>query len=193
MNAKAKIISAGTRTVRRHPGKALQLSVFAIKRRRAVLMMVNTTRRAAQVGSELKQAAGNRKVQSEAGSAMSSLVLAGKRARRVGVTHAPADKQVALQLRRAGLHASKAMTAARRPKNKRPVVRKATIVTGAGALGGAAYAGWRVYSRPFNPEESPQPATTVPETAAGGGRNSEPVEDSSAPPPEASAEEVDAG
>jgi hypothetical protein len=157
MNAKAKLISTGARTVRRHPGKAVQLSVFAIKKRRAVLMLVNTTRRATEVGSEIKQAAGNRKVQSEASSAVSSLMLAGKRARRVGVTNATADKQVALQLRRAGLHASRAMTAARRPKHKRPVVRTATIVTGAGALGGAAYAGWRVYARPPLQRYEPAP------------------------------------
>jgi hypothetical protein len=158
MNAKTKVISVGTRTVRRHPGKAMRLSVFALKRRKAILLIVDGTRRATQVGSEIKQAAGNRKVQSEASSAMSSLMLAGKRARRVGVTNAPADKQVALQLRRAGLHASKAMTAARRPKQKRPVVRTATIMTGAGALGGAAYAGWRAYARPpLQPYEPVRP------------------------------------
>jgi hypothetical protein len=159
MNAKTKVISVGTRTVRRHPGKAMQLSVFALRRRRAILMIVNGTRRATQVGSEVKQAAGNRKVQSEASTALSSLMLAGKRARRVGITSAPADKQVALQLRRAGIHASKAMTAARRPKQKRPVVRTATFVTGAGALGGAAYAGWKVYARPpLEPYEPMRPA-----------------------------------
>ena len=89
----------------------------------------------------------DRKVQSETSAAMSSLVLAGKRARRVGVAKAPNDKKVALQLRRAGRHASKAITAATHPRRRHPVLRTTTIVTGAGALGGAAYAGWKAYDR----------------------------------------------
>jgi hypothetical protein len=181
MNAKAKVIGVGARTVRRHPGKAVRLSVFAIKQRRAVLMLVSATRRAAEVGSTVKEAAGNKKVQSEASSAVSSLMLAGKRARRVGVTHAPGDKQVALQLQRAGRHASKAMTAARRPKHKRPVVRTATFVTGAGALGGAAYAGWRVYARPPLPPYQPVPADGMSSTQAKG--ETEPTSTEESPTP----------
>jgi hypothetical protein len=148
MNAKVKVIEAGTRMAGRHPRKAVKLSVFAVKRRRAILLVVDATRRATAVGSTIKQAAGDRKVQSETSSAVSSLVLAGKRARQVGVANAPGDKQVAVQLHRAGRHATKALTAARRPRHGHRVVRTTTIVTGAGALGGAAYAGWRVYVRP---------------------------------------------
>jgi hypothetical protein len=144
----AKVLEAGTRMAGRHPKKTLKLSVFAIRRRRAILMVVNGTRHAAKVGSTVKNAASDRKVQSETSAAVSSLMLAGKRARLVGVTKAADDKQVATQLQRAGRHASKALTAARRPRHGHRVVRTTTIVTGAGALGGAAYAGWRVYARP---------------------------------------------
>jgi hypothetical protein len=142
-----KVLSAGTRTVRRHPGKALRLSLFAIKRRRAILMVIDTTRRAAHVGATVKQAASNPRVQTETSSAISSLARASRRAQRVGVAKAPNDKQVAAQLRRAGRHASKAMEAATHPRRRHPVLRTTTIVTGAGALGGAAYAGWKAYDR----------------------------------------------
>jgi hypothetical protein len=155
MNAKVKVLDAGARMARRHPRKAVKVSVFAVRQRRAILMVVNATRRATEVGSSIKQAAGDRKVQSETSAAMSSLLLAGKRARQVGVASAPGDKQVAAQLHRAGRHASKALIAARRPRHTHRVVRTTTIVTGAGALGGAAYAGWRVYARPSL--NSPEP------------------------------------
>jgi hypothetical protein len=164
-----KVLDAGARLARRHPKKALRVSVFAIRQRRAILMVVNTTRRATELGSAVKQAAGNRKVQSETSSAVSSLVLAGKRARRVGVASAPNDKQVAAQLRQAGRHASKAIIAARRPRPRR-VARTTTIVTGAGALGGAAYAGWRVYARPplkpYEPALAPDPNGAQPPAEA---------------------------
>jgi hypothetical protein len=159
MNAKVKVLDAGARMARRHPRKAVKVSVFAVRQRRAILMMVNATRRATEVGSSIKQAAGDRKVQSETSAAMSSLVLAGKRARKVGVASAPGDKQVAAQLHRAGRHASKALLAARRPRRGHRVVRTTTIVTGAGALGGAAYAGWRVYARP--PLSSAEPVHSL--------------------------------
>ena len=151
----AKVLETGTRMARRHPRKTLQLSMFAIRRRRAIVIVVNSARRATELGSAVKQAAGDRKVQSETSAAMSSLVLAGKRARQVGVAHAPGDKKVAVQLHRAGRHASKALVAARRPRRGHRVVRTTTIVTGAGALGGAAYAGWRVYARPASPPYEP--------------------------------------
>ena len=112
-----KVLETGTRMARRHPRKTLQLSVFAIRRRKAILMVVNSARRATELGSTVKQAAGDRKVQSETSAAMSSLMLAGKRARQVGVAHAPGDKKVAVQLHRAGRHASKALVAARRPRH----------------------------------------------------------------------------
>src|SRR5437763_15027260 len=156
----AKVLSAASRTVRRHPGKALQVSLFVTKRRRAVFMVIDATRRAAQLGTTVKQAASDRNVQTETSSAVSSLVLAGKRARHVGVAKAPNDKQVAAQLRRAGRHASKAMTAAKHPRRRNRVVRTTTIVTGAGALGGAAFAGWRAYTRPIQPQETRLHATS---------------------------------
>jgi hypothetical protein len=157
----AKVLEAGTRIAARHPKRTLKVSVLAIRRRRAILMVVNGTRAAAKAGSTVKQAAGDRKVKSETSAAVSSLMLAGKRARRVGVANAPADKQVAAQLHRAGRHASKALIAARRPRHRHPVLRTTTIVTGAGAVGGAAYAGWKVYGRSALPP-SPTPSEALP-------------------------------
>src|SRR5215472_5032774 len=123
MQMNTKILSVGSRAAARHPGKAMRVSLVALKHRRAILVVTKATRRAAQLGGTVKQAAGNRKVQTEASSAVSSLVRAGKRARRVGAAKAPSDKQVASQLRAAGRHASKAMTAATHPRRRRRVVR----------------------------------------------------------------------
>lgn len=161
-----KILSAGSRTVGRHPGTALRVSLVAIRHRRAILVVTNATRRATRLGATVTRAAANPSVQTEASSAVSSLVLAGKRARRVGVANAPGDKQVVAQLRRAGRHATKALAAARHARRKRRVVRTTTIVTGAGALGGAAYAGWRAYGRPLHPAQTALQATGTPESTA---------------------------
>jgi hypothetical protein len=169
MQMNTKIISAGSRTAARHPRKTMQISLVAIKHRRAILVLTKATRRAAQLGGTVKQAAANPKVQAEASSAVSSLVRAGKRARRVGAAKAPTDKQVASQLREAGRHASKAMTAATQRRRRGRVVRTTTIVTGAGALGGAAYAGWRAYGRPPQPAGPEPQATSAAESAAADG------------------------
>jgi hypothetical protein len=71
--------------------------------------------------------------------------LARKRAVKVGFVHAPSDKQFAAHLRSAGRHASKAMTLAERARRSRRIGRTTVVVvTGAGAVGGAAaYAGWK--------------------------------------------------
>jgi len=169
-----KIVSTGSRAVRRHPGNALRVSLLAIRHRRAILVVTHATQRAAELGSTVKRAAANPKVQAEASSAVSTLVLAGKRARRVGVAKAPSDKQVAAQLRRAGRHATNAITAATHPRRKRRVVRTTTILTGAGALSGAAYAGWRAYGRsPYPAEREREPkATGAPESSMAGDRSS---------------------
>jgi hypothetical protein len=170
MQMNTKILSAGTRTAARHPGKTMRVSLVALKHRRAILVVTKATRRAAQLGGTVKEAATNPKVQTEASSAVTSLVRAGKRARRVGAAKAPTDKQVASQLRAAGRHASKAMTAATHRRRRGRVVRTTTIVTGAGALGGAAYAGWRAYGRPPQAAEpEPQPSSAAEWAAADGG------------------------
>ena len=161
-----KILGAGSRTVGRHPGTAVRVSLLAIRHRRAILVVTNATRRATQLGATVKRAAANPKVQTEASSVVSSLVLAGKRAQRIGVANAPSDKQVAAQLRQAGRHASRALAAARHPRRKHRVVRTTTIVTGAGALGGAAYAGWRAYGQPLHPAQTEAQATRTPESMA---------------------------
>lgn len=161
-----KILTTGSRTVGRHPGKALRVSLIAIRHRRAILVVTKATRRATELGATVKRATANPKVQAEASSAVSSLVLAGKRARRVGVAKATTDKKVAAQLQRAGRHASKALTAARHPRRKRRVVRTTTIVTGAGALGGVAYAGWKTYGRPQPSENTEFQAASTPESTA---------------------------
>jgi hypothetical protein len=154
---KTKLLAVGSRTASRHPGKALRVSLLAIRYRRAILLVTRSARRATELGSTVSRVAADPKVRTEAGSSVSSLVLAGKRARRVGVAKAPSDKQVAAHLRRAGRHASRAMTTARHPRRR--ILRTTTIVTGAGALSGAAYVGWRAYGRPLHPVETPWEVT----------------------------------
>jgi hypothetical protein len=159
----AKVLSTGSKEAGRHPVKAFRISMFALRHRKAVMVVTTATRRASAFAASAKQAAGNPKVQSEARSAWSGLMLAGKRARDVGVSNASTDKKVAEHLRRARRHGSKALVAARNPKPDRRIVRTTTIVTGAGALGGAAYAGWRIYARPQPPGEGSGQATGVPD------------------------------
>ena len=91
---------------------------------------------------------------------------AGKRAQRIGVANASSDKQIAAQLRQAERHASRALAAARHPRRRHRVVRTTTIVTGAGALGGAAYAGWRAYVQPQHPAQTEAQATHPPGSMA---------------------------
>jgi hypothetical protein len=175
-----KIPSVGPRRASHNPGKAVRPSVVGILSRRAALIVLTTTRRAGQVGSTFARAASDPKIHTETSSAVSSLVLAGKRARLVGVAKAPSDKQVVAQLRRAGRHASKAMTAATHPGRDHRVVGTRTIVTGAGALGGAAYAGWKVYVR-FIPRNQNTAAPGAAEVVDADGRGANKPTETMAP------------
>ncbi len=143
-----QIRKAGLRAVRRHPGEVLRISLFAGRHWKAVARMVKATRRASRLSGTVKQVAANPKVTAEARLAVSGLARAGQRARRVGLANVFGDKQVATQLRQASSHASNAVAAARHPRPGHRILRATAIVAGAGALGGAAYAGWRTYSRP---------------------------------------------
>jgi hypothetical protein len=141
----AKVVKTGSREVVRHPRAALRLSLLAVKYRQALLEATRAAQSAARVGAAAKQAAANPKVQAEARMAAAGLMLAAKRARKVGVANASGDKQLVGELRRARDHAVKALILARHPRPKRHLVRTTVLLTGAG---GAAYAGWRVYGRP---------------------------------------------
>jgi hypothetical protein len=159
-----QIRKAGLRAARRHPWEALRISLLAVRHRRAVVMLSKATRRASRLTMTAKQAAANPKVQAEARLAVSDLARAGQRARRVGVANAYNDKQVVTQLRQASSHVSRAVAAARHPRPKRRIIRATAITAGAGALGGAAYTGWRAYSGP--PSNLREPATATDDGAS---------------------------
>ena len=143
-----KLTKVGLRVMRRHPGRVLHMSLFAIKHRTAVARGVRVTRRASRLITAVKCGAAHPKVRAEATSAVSALARAGRDIRRVGVRNALHDDQVATQLRQARSHAWNAAATARRPPPRRRLVARTTVaVAGAGALGGAAYAGWRAFSR----------------------------------------------
>lgn len=142
--------------VRRHPRKALALGLFALKHQQRLRAMNRAGERAARSATTARRVAANPKVHKELRLALAAVALASERAREVGVVRASRDRRVAGHLQHAGQHASKAITIAERVSRRRRSVRKvATITLGAGALGGAAYAGWKIYGgRP--------PASTVP-------------------------------
>jgi hypothetical protein len=115
-----------------------------------VVVVTAARRRASRFAATAKTALEDPKVRAEARAAASAIALAGERARRVGVANARSDKKLRAHLHRAQRHATRAAGAARHPRSRHPAVRRTMIVTGAGALGGAAYAGWRAYGRPHH-------------------------------------------
>ena len=143
-----KITRIGLRTMRRHPKRVLRISLFAVKHRTAVARGVRVTWLASRLITAVKCGAAHPKVRTEATSAVSALGRAGREARRSGAKNIFRDDQVATQLRQARSHAWNAAATARRPRPKRRVMLRTTAaVAGAGAFGGAAYAGWRALSR----------------------------------------------
>jgi hypothetical protein len=127
----------------------LAIALFALKHQRELRALNRAAERASRTAGTARRVAANPRVRKEVRLALAAIALASKRAREVGVAHAPRDRRLASHLRHAGQHASKAMTIAERVSRKRRNVRKtATISIGAGALGGAAYAGWKMYGRP---------------------------------------------
>ena len=131
------ILRFGTRAAARHPGEALRVSALAVRYRRALMA-------AADAAATLKESTANPRVRAEARLAVSSLVLAGKRARKIGFADATSDRRVMAQLRQARRHAGRAVRTTRRARRRHRVIRATRIIAGAGALGGAAYAGWKL-------------------------------------------------
>lgn len=129
----------------------------ALRHRKGLLAVTHATQRVSRSAATARRVAGNRKVQREMRLALSSIALARERARKVGLVRAPRDRRLAAHLQHAGQHASKAMMFAERARRNRRIGRTTTTVvavTGAGALGGAAYAGWKVYGRSQPPTVS---------------------------------------
>jgi hypothetical protein len=149
-----KLVRLGTKEAAKHPRGAMRVSAAAIRYRRALMAAAQTAGRAREYGATVKESASNPKVRAEARLALASLVLAGQRVRTVGILDAPGDKRVMAQLLQARRHAGKAVMTARTARRRRRVMRAMTVIAGASAVGGAAYAGWKV--RPH-----PEPAATT--------------------------------
>ena len=143
-----KIVRFGTREAVKHPGGAFRLSAAAVRYRRAILGTAAAAAQARRYAGTMKDSAANPKVRAEARLALASLVLAGQRARKVGITGASSDKRVLGQLRQAQRHAGKAVATARHARRRQRVIRAFTVIAGAGAVGGAAYAGWKTRAEP---------------------------------------------
>ena len=152
------ILRFGTRAAARHPGDALRVSALAVRYRRAIMA-------AAEAAATLKESAANPRARAEARLAVSSLVLAGKRARKIGIADATSDGRVMAQLRQARRHAGRAVTTTRRARRRQRVIRATRIIAGAGALGGAAYVGWKVRAEP-EPAAHRTPASPPTDTTA---------------------------
>ena len=142
------ILRFGTREAVRHPRGAARMSVAAMKYRRALMAAAVAAGRAREYSASVKESVNNPKVRAEARLALISLALAGQRARKVGILEAPNDKRVLAQLLQARRHATKAATTARNARRRHRVIRRVTVIVGAGAVGGAAYASWKVRSQP---------------------------------------------
>ena len=152
----ATLLLPVSKGVRRHPRKALAVALFAFRHQRKLRAVNSASQRASQSAAAARRVATNRKVRKETRLALSAMTLASERALKVGLVGAPRDRQIASHLRHARHHASKAIAIAERVSRRRRGVRKtATITIGAGALGGAAYAGWRMYGQPQPSTEQP--------------------------------------
>jgi hypothetical protein len=135
----------------------LAIALFALKHQLKLRQVTRAAERASRSAATARRVAANPRFRNEVRLALAAIALASGRAREVGVARAPGDRRLASHLRHAGQHASKAMTIVERLSRKRRNLRKtATITIGAGALGGAAYAGWKLYGRP-RPATVPSP------------------------------------
>ncbi len=142
-----KLRKAGEEEAERHPRQLLRISLFAERHRKGVSRTIKTARRASQLTRMVRRTAGNPKVQAETRLAVSDLVGAVQRARRVGMPQALADGLFAEHLRHASTHASEAMAASRSTRPRHSIARATAIIVGACLLAGAIYAGWRTYLR----------------------------------------------
>jgi hypothetical protein len=170
----ATVRKSASREASRHPRNALFISMFLLRHRKALLAAKRTTEHAERSVATARRVVGDPGVHREAQQSVSAMVLAKKRALKVGFVRAPGDKKVAAHLRRSGQHASRAMLLAERARRNRSNHHTVVlVVAGVGAVGvGAAYAGWRAYF-------APEPATVPP--AYPGPDVGEPSAESSAP------------
>lgn len=143
-----QIRKVGLRAVRRNPRRAIRLLLFAARHRKGLALMIKASRRASRLTGKVQQTAANPKVHAEVKLAVSDLVQAAQRARKVGVTNVLDDKRVAHQLRQASRHASSAVAATRHTRPRHLMARAMAMTVGAGVLGGLAYAGWRTHAKP---------------------------------------------
>ena len=145
----AKALRPASKEARRHARKAAMITLFALKHQRRLRAVNRATQQASRSAATARQVASNRKVHREARLAVAAIALANQRAREVGLLHAQRDRQLISHLQHARHHASKAMTIAQRASHRRRRVRRAAAITiGAGALGGAAYARWKLNGSP---------------------------------------------
>jgi hypothetical protein len=138
-----KITRLGLRTVRRNPGRALRLALFAAKHRKALGRTLRATRRTSALMSALREGAAHPMLRVEAKAAGSALAQAGREARRAGATNAFRDDEVTTQLRKAKRHARNAAATARRPPPKHSAFTRATGSMAAVAFAGALSVAWR--------------------------------------------------
>jgi hypothetical protein len=149
--------------VRRHPRRALMILLFALRHQKRLRAVNRATQRASDSADAARRVASDRRVRKETRAAVTALAVASARARKVGVTKASGDKQLAGHLRRASRHASTAVTMAERASRKPRRMRKTvTLVLWTGAVGGAAYVGWKKYGRPEPPATPPWTPFDVP-------------------------------
>lgn len=149
---------------RRHPRELLRASVLAGRHPKAVVRGIKLGRRAMRVSGAFREAMSDPRAQAEAKSALASIRCVAKRVRKVGLTNALGDKQVAEHVRRASTHASRAVAVARHPKRRRSFVVPLTATVSVGALAGAAYIGLnrhlaahgravKIEEEPFSPSD----------------------------------------
>ena len=147
---KTRLLRFGAREVVRHPGATFRY-------RRALMAAAGAAGQAHRYSTALSKTATDPKARAEARLAAASLLVAATRARQIGILEATNDKRVLGQLRHAQNHALRALATAQHRRRRQRIVR-ITVVAGAGVLGGAAYAGWRMRAQPQPAaDDAPQP------------------------------------
>jgi hypothetical protein len=143
-----KVTKLGLRTLRRHPKRALRLSLLAVRHRTAVARVVRVGRQGARLVHALQDtAAAHPAAAAGATSALTSLARAGGKARRVRAAGSHGGAEAAADARPLVKHRAEASSDEHRPRTRRRVVLAAALTAGVGAVGGATLAGWRGLSR----------------------------------------------
>ncbi len=109
---------------------------------------------ARKAAKPLRNAATSPKVHKEAKKAAEEASRAAARAQKLGPSKALTDKRVQKGLQKASRHSRAALVAANPAKN-RPIKKATMVIVGAGAVGGAGYAGWKKFGA--KPEEAEEP------------------------------------